>query len=174
MVGWLPFGVSTCTEVHDLSRLQDSPECWLLSSGRVFPPFVRALALLFVVSLADMALFRVLRAFWRVLGVSCGFVLLGCFAWLVWLLCACGVRRIKGLWRICLRFSSFVLVFALLLCSSPIFWGFTFVVLWLSCLPVLFVLGFFGLLFLFPFRMHGQKERAQFLASSLVLLCVVC
>ena len=37
---------------------------------------------------ANMPLFRVLRGFQRVLGVSCGFMLLACFAWLVGLLCA--------------------------------------------------------------------------------------
>ena len=36
----------------------------------------------------NMPLFRVFRAFLAGLGVSCGFVLLACFAWLVGLLCA--------------------------------------------------------------------------------------
>ena len=42
-----------------------------------------------VLSLANMALFRVLKAFLaRFYGVRVGLCCLGCFAWLVWLLCA--------------------------------------------------------------------------------------
>ena len=46
-------------------------------------------------------------------------MLLACFAWLVWLVYACGVRRIKGLRRICSYFYSFAPKFAHLLCSLP-------------------------------------------------------
>ena len=44
----------------------------------------------------------------------------------------------------------------------------------LSCLLgfVAWFVGVLGLLFPFPFRMHRQKERAQFLASSLGVLWV--
>ena len=42
---------------------------WLWSSGGVLPPFLRFTALLFVVSLANMALFRVLRGFLEGFGV---------------------------------------------------------------------------------------------------------
>ena len=107
--------------------------------------------------------------------------------WFVWVcvvlvLCAacvalyaCGVRRLKGLWRVCLcfscfssslpSFSSLYLLFVLhLVC-------FVLVVFCLSSCLVLFVLvSLWVLCFLFPFRMYEQKERAQFLASSLVLL----
>ena len=44
----------------------------------------------------------------------CGFVLSWCFAWVVWLLCACIVRRIKGL----LRVLPFVFALCLCFCSS--------------------------------------------------------
>ena len=64
-----------------------------------------------------------------------------------------------------IRFSS----------SSPIFWGFAFVVLFLSsCLPFLFCLLLCpcgSLCFLFPLRTI-RKKRAQVLASSLSVLCV--
>ena len=62
-----------------------------LSLG-VFRPFLPAFcpfaAFALVALLANMALFRVLRGFDGVLGISCGFVWVGCFAWLVGLLCA--------------------------------------------------------------------------------------
>ena len=56
--------------------MQNLPERWLWSSGRVFPPFVRFVALSLVRCLANMALFRVFRAFlawfWGVcVGLSC-------------------------------------------------------------------------------------------------------
>ena len=62
MVGCLPFGVSTGPRIQDLSGIQDLPSvgcgplvvCSLLSS---------ALLLMLVVSLANMALFRVFRGF---------------------------------------------------------------------------------------------------------------
>ena len=109
----------------------------------------------------------------------------------VWGCCVglCCLGGLRGLWGFCARvelgglkacgvFAVLLSVFPLLCLylirfssSSPIFWGFVFVVLGLSCLPVLFVLVW--LLFLFPLRMHRQKERAQSVfASSLVLLCV--
>ena len=113
----------------------------------------------------------VFRGFWGVLGRSWVFVLLGCFAWIVGLLCAWIVRRLKGLWRICPYFFLFS-------SSSPIFCGFAFVVLglfsWLlgfcswSCLFSLCGL----LLFLFPLRMCAQKERAQSVVPC-VLSCLV-
>ena len=42
---------------------------WLWSSGGALPPFLRFTALLFVVLLANMALFRVLRGFLEGFGV---------------------------------------------------------------------------------------------------------
>ena len=99
-----------------------------------------------------------------------------CFAWIVWLLCACGVRRFRGLRRICPCFSLFfffclVLISLLLVCFSlPL-------LLSLVLLSALFVLVALWvlLLFLFPFRiMHKKKGRKVLsLASSLVLLWVV-
>ena len=49
---------------------------------------VRFPALLSVHRLRIWLYFAFLGAFWRGLGLLCGFVLFGCFAWLVWLLCA--------------------------------------------------------------------------------------
>ena len=97
----------------------------------------------------------------------CGFMWIGCFAWLVGLLYACVVRRIKGLRRVCLNFirfssslpsfSSLHLLFVLRLVC------FVMVVFCLSSCLVLFVLVSLWslLLFLFPLRMNRQKERAQ-------------
>ena len=98
------------------------------------------------------------------------FVWVWCFAWIVWLLCACGVRRLYDLRRVCLYFFLFS-------SSSHIFWGFAFVVLGLSSWLLGFCswscpLSLCGLLFLFPLRMYAQKERAQsvFASSHGVLL----
>ena len=64
----------------DVSKIgQDTAEC------SAFCPLYRFV--LGALSL-NMALFRVLRRFWRGLGRLCGFMLLACFAWLVGLLCA--------------------------------------------------------------------------------------
>ena len=100
------FIVSTgCRCVCSLG-LQDLPNVWRWSSGRVFPSFCPLSRFALGALLANMGLFRVLRAFLaRFVGfvwvyVACG-LCVACVA-----LYACGVRRIKGLWRICLRFSS--------------------------------------------------------------------
>ena len=92
--------------------------------------------------------------------------------WLVWLLCACGVRRIKDLRRVCLyfiRFSLFVLAFVLvslcLLCfACP-----------LACLVYLcYPCGFLCVL-LFPFPLRymckkkGRKGFAPCVLSSFVV-----
>ena len=105
-----------------------------------------------------------------------------CFLWLVWLLCACGVRRIKGLRRICLRFSLFfffcpVLISLLLVCFSlPLLFS---LVLLSSCLPCLFVLSLWVLLlFLFPLRYmckkKGRKGFAPCVLSSFVVGLFSC
>ena len=131
-------------------------------------------------SLVNMALFRVLRAF---LEGFMGFVwvwLSWCFAWIVGLLCACGVRRFWGLLRVCLCFYPFVLCFyPFVLCfssSSPIFWGFVFVVLGLSCLFVLFVLvSLWVFVFSFSLTDYMQKERAQrFCSLRPLFVCCEC
>ena len=79
------------------------------------------------------------------------------FAWLVGLLCACGVRRIKGLQRVCLSFSFFASAFHLLcpfLC--PLCSGYLLLVL-LHCLC-----GSLGVVVVsFSLSVYAQKERAQ-------------
>ena len=107
----------------------------------------------------------VLARFCGVCVGLCGFVWLACFAWLVGLLYACGVRRFKGLWRVCLRFSSFALVFASFYARCPS-------LLWLSFFVLLHCLcGSLGVVVVsFSLSDYTQKERAQVLASSLVLL----
>lgn len=49
------------------------------------------------------------------------------FAWLVWLLCACGVRRFRGLWRVCLYFVLFCPLSCPLLCPFALVFAFLFV-----------------------------------------------
>ena len=104
----------------------------------------------------------------------------------------CGLRALRGLCGFCARvelgglkacgvfasvflhLSSAFLVFALFLCSSPIFWGFVFVVLCLSSC-IVFVGLWVCCCFLFPFGLYAQKERARRVgASPLVLLCESC
>ena len=100
------------------------------------------------------------------------FVWVEVFAWLVGLLCACGVRRFWGLSRVCLYFSLFS-------SSSPIFWGFAFVVIGLSsffALPLFMACSWFsfrwGCCFLFPYGCMRKKKgrKVLFFASSLGVL----
>ena len=115
-------------------------------------------------------------------GFEYGFIWLsvGFLAWFggfVWVcvvlvlcvaLCACRVRRIKDLLRVCLRFSLFLCVcpaFVLLLSFCPSLVWLPFVS---PCLSSCFPCG--SLCFPFPLRTIRKEERAQILASSLVLL----
>ena len=111
------------------------------------------------------------------------------FAWIVWLLCACGVRRFRGLWRVSPLFYlfclSFVLFLVLLLLCLPFFLSSLLLLLSLF-LPSLLVLlssacplvclvyscVIVGFVFSFSLSDYTQKERARRVgASSLVLLC---
>ena len=107
-------------------RAQDLPDAGGGPLAVCSLPFIRSLALPLVHCLQIWLYFAFFRGFQRVLGCLCGFVLSWCFAWLVGLLYACGVRRIKGLLRVCLRFS-YSLSFYLCVCSAfisvPIFWA---------------------------------------------------
>ena len=168
VVACLPFGVPTggrwsgnSCYFAGVSKIgQDS-------AGRsAFCPLCR---FVFGALLANMPLFRILRAFWRGLWCLCGFVLFGCFAWLVGLLCAWVVRRIRGLRRVCLPFYPF----------CPWFYPFAQLLSFCPCVSVSALLCLSSCL-VFPFLLcfvvsfslsdYTQKERAQFLASSLVLL----
>ena len=82
------------------------------------------------------------------------------------LLCACGVRRLYGLRRVCLRFSSFAPVFASFYAGCPS-------LLWLSFFVLLHCLcGSLGVVVVsFSLAVYTQKERARRVgASSLVLM----
>ena len=119
------------------------------------------------------------------------------FAWLVWLLCACGVRRFRGLKRVCLYFVLFCPLLSSILSSIlSSFLSFCFCVCLsfcplcscfylFSCLPSLLVLlssacplvclvcscVIVGFVFSFSLSDYTQKERARRVgASSLVLL----
>ena len=99
------------------------------------------------------------------------FVWVEVFALIVGLLCACGVRRLYDLMRVCLYFVLFcpLLSSILTFCSCVCLSFYLFAPAFFVC-PL--VLSLCGLLLLFPFRTMRKKERAQFLASSLVLLWV--
>ena len=110
------------------------------------------------------------------------------FAWLVWLLCACGVRRFRSLWRVCLYFVLFcpilssILSFCSCVCLSfcPLcscFYLFSCLPCLSSCpllvlLPALFVLvSLWGLCFLFPFRIMRKKKGRAVLVRPLLSCC---
>ena len=111
----------------------------------------------------------------RFKGVLAGFMgfvwvcVFWCFAWLVWLLYACGVRRFYGLLRVCLPFVllsfSFCLsfyLFASAFCPSPC----------LLCSGCLLLLSFLICVCVFFFPCGIYAKRAQILASSLGVLWV--
>ena len=84
---------------------------------------------------------------------------------------ACGVRRIKGLWRVCLSFCPFAFLL-LLLCLPP----FMLVVLLCSgCLSlfscIVFVALLVWLLFPFPFRTTRKKKGRAVLVRPLLVCC---
>ena len=130
------------------------------------PSFCPLSRFVFGALLANMALFRVLRAFLARFGV----VVWVCVACVLCVACvalyACGVRRVKGLLRVCLPFVllplSFCLPFHLFTCFlsfalSALFW------LSFACPLVLFVFVSLWFLSLFPFPLRTilKKERAQ-------------
>ena len=95
-------------QVCRLFDAQDLPECRRLSSGRVFPSFYPLCCSSLGALLANMALFRDFRGFLARFGA---FVWV-CVACVLCVACgalyACGVRRIKGLWRVCLNLSLYL------------------------------------------------------------------
>ena len=111
----------------------------------------------------NMALFRILRGFWRGFRVVVWVCLFGCFAWIVGRLCACIVRRLYGLWRVLPFFFSLCPLLSLFLSLLSCF---------LSCFLclsscALLVLSLCGLMFPFPFR--TKRKRAHlFCALSLL------
>ena len=97
----------------------------------------------------------------------CGFVLLACFSWLVWLLCACGVRRLYDLRRVCLYFS--------LLCLS--FCPFVLLFVYLSALVVLcslcVLVALYGCVVVsFSLSVYTQKKGRAVLVRPLLSCCV--
>lgn len=144
----------------DVSKIVLTPS--ILACSLPFGCFV---ALCSVCCLQICPYFAILGGFGGVLWWLCGFVLLACFAWLVGLLCACGVRRFYGLWRVCLSFFLLCCCFYAL-CPR------------LSCLSSCLVFPF--LLWLcscfFPFGCTDKKKGREGLplASSLVVLWVCC
>ena len=146
-------------------RVQGLP----VSCGVCSAPFVLSLALCSVHCPWNMPLF----AFWGVFSgvslVGCMFVLLACFAWLVGLLCAWVVRRIKGLRRVCSYFSLFLCVVLLFVLLSLCFCVCSPLLVLSSCLsfPALFVVSF-------SLTDYTQKEKGAIscVLSSCVVGCV--
>ena len=97
------------------------------------------------------------------------FVQVEVFALIVGLLYACGVRRLYGLWRVCLSFSSFLLLSSLFLlssCSCPasrlgfFSWSYlAFLALWVWRLAF------------FPFRTIRKKKGRSVLVRPRLSCC---
>ena len=135
----------------------------------VFPPFP---ALRLVHRLQTCLIWRFKGVFSAVWGCCVGLFVL---------------RALRGLWGLCVRerlggletCSVFASIFPLLCLyfihfssSSPIFWGFAFVVLFLSsCLPCLFLCPCGFLLFLFPLRTTRKKKGRAVLVRPLLSCC---
>ena len=165
----LPFGVSTGAGFRgaEPARVLALVLVWRVPS---FCPLSR---FVFGALYLKYALIRILRGFlegfpcWMWVCIAC-VLCVACVA-----LYACGVRRIKGLRRVCLYFSSSLPSFS----SLCLLLSFTLSALfWLSfACPLALSLWLFGCVgFSFSLSGYTQKERAQsvFLASSLVLLWV--
>lgn len=145
----------------------------LWSSGGVFPPFCPLCCFVCGVLPANMALFRVLRAFLaRFYGVCVGLCCLGALRGLCGF---CARVELGGLEArsvfasilsvfllLCLSFVLLSLCLLSFLCSLPIFCGFTFVVLcWSSCMPCLFLCACGFCVFLFPFGLYAKRKGAK-------------
>ena len=79
------------------------------------------------------------------------------FALIVGFLCACGVRRLRGLWRVCLYF----VLFCPLSCPfAPAFIACPIVLCLSSCLPCLFLCHCGVCVFLFPLGLSAKREGA--------------
>ena len=106
------------------------------------------------------------------------FVWVEVFALIVGLLCACGVRRLYDLRRVCLYFVLFCPLSCPLFCPFALVFAFLFTSLLLLSLFVLLSsacpLSLCGLLFLFPFRTMRKKERARRVGVSSLVLLWVC
>ena len=110
-------------------------------------------------------------------GVRVGLCCLGALRGLCGFLCACGVRRLKDLLRVCLPFIllylSFVLFLViflvLLLLCLPYFLSFS---LSLCCCCPLLVLSLW-LVVSFSLSVYTQKERAQSVIPCVLASCVV-
>ena len=108
----------------------------------------------------------VLRGFYGADVCLYGF---GVFALIVWLLCACGVRRFRGLWRVCLYFVLsclflvlyFVLYLVLLLLCLPFFLPLCSCFLCLSSCPLLVLSLFVGCCFFFPYGICAKRKGAK-------------
>ena len=160
-VACLPFGVSTWCRCAGSWGFRTCWR-WLWSSGRVFPPFCPLFCFACGVLRLNVVLFRVFRGFLEGFGVFVWVCLSWCFAWLVWLLCACGVRRLYDLRRVCLPFVRFSF-FCPCVCSP--FMLFAYLLGLCLCYSLLVLFACFvcpcGLVclccFFFPFGLYAKK-----------------
>ena len=137
---------------------------WLWSSGVVFPPFYPLCCFACGVLPANMPLFAILRGFSE--GFPCSVWV--CLAWVLCVDCGAFYARVRlGGFGACGVFAFIFLLFAYRFIYLPIFRGFAFV-----ALLVLFACFVCSCVFVVAFSLsdYAQKERAQFLASSFVLL----
>ena len=151
------FIVSAWVQVVRLSGL-------VRSFGRVFPPFVRSLALSLARCPCKYGSISRFKAFLARFGV----VVWVCVACVLCVACvalyACGVRRIRGLRRVLPFVSSFVLSLCLLSCfACP-----------LACLVCSCVLVALCCCFLFPCGIYAKRKGARVLPCVLACLVVGC
>lgn len=146
-------------------------QSWLWSSDRALPAFCPPCRSALGAFPLNMPLFRVLRAFLARFGGFVWVCLAWRFAWLVGLLYACGVRRIKDLLRVCLYFSSSLPSFMLF--ALPFVLSIPVVLLPCLCSLCGLFLGFFclGCCFLFPFGLCAKRKGAK--CFPCVLSCPV-
>ena len=122
-----------------------------------------------------MALFRVSRAFLAGFGA---FVWV-CVACVLCVACgalyACGVRRIYGLWRVCLPFVLLPFFFCSCVCLLLCWLSFFALVVFLCSLALSLWLFGCGCCFLFPFGIYAKRKGAKVLplVSSLRVWVVV-
>ena len=133
------------------------------------PSFVPFLLCLWCITLEYGFISRFKGVFRGFYGADVCLYGFGRFAWIVWLLCACIVRRLKGLWRVCLYFVLFCPLscplFCPLSCPFALVFAFLFTSLFLLSLFVLLSSAcplslFVGCCFFFPYGICAKRKGA--------------
>ena len=132
-------------------------------------PFVRFTALCLSCRLCIWLYFAFSGGLKGVLWCGCVFVWVWGFSWLVWLLCACGVRRLYDLMRVCLFFlSSLLLLLSLFLLSSACPLGCL-----ASALGLVLSLFVGCCCFFFPYGCMRKKKGRKVFLRPLLSCCVL-